>query len=133
MRGNASRLARIDERLDISLCIVLPSFEVILWNLLDSCGGGLAFWAIGYGIAYGGDSVATSNSFVGDRGFFMQNDDGIRFENWFFQFAFACALSSIVAGTVAERMQMKAYLMYSLFLSGFVYPVVRATLFDATC
>lgn len=97
---------------------------MILWNLLDSCGGGLAFWAIGYALAYGGDSLLGPNTFVGDRGFFMQNDE-IRFENWFFQFAFACALSSIVAGTVAERLQMKAYLLYSVFLAGFVYPVVR--------
>lgn len=43
---------------------------------------------------------------------------------WFFQFTFACALSSIVAGTIAERTQMKGYLYYSLFLVGFAYPVV---------
>lgn len=41
----------------------------------------------------------------------------------FFQFAFACALSSIVAGTIAERCKMAAYLCYSIFLCGFVYPV----------
>lgn len=29
--------------------------NVILWNLLDSCGGGLAFWALGWGFIYGGD------------------------------------------------------------------------------
>ena len=45
-------------------------------------------------------------------------------ETWFFQFAFACALSSIVAGTVAERCQMQAYLFYSFFLVGFCYPIV---------
>lgn len=75
--------------------------NVILWNLLDSCGGGLAFWSIGYALAYGGDdSNDLSKTFVGNKGFFLQGDDNIRFENWFFQFAFACALSSIVAGTV---------------------------------
>jgi ammonium transporter, Amt family len=100
--------------------------NVILWNLLDSCGGGLAFWATGYALAYGGDGddVDGTKTFVGDKGFFLQGDDDIKMESWFFQFAFACALSSIVAGTIAERTQMKAYLLYSVFLVGFVYPVV---------
>ena len=66
---------------------------VLLWNLLDSAGGGIAFWSIGYAFAYGGDSVSDGTiTFVGSQGFFMQNDT-IRFENWFFQFAFACAVS----------------------------------------
>lgn len=99
--------------------------NVILWNLLDSCGGGIAFWVCGYAFAYGGDRDGeTAKTFVGNRGFFLKNDDSIAFENWFFQFAFACALSSIVAGTIAERTQMKAYLLYSVVLVGFCYPVV---------
>ena len=98
--------------------------NVILWNLLDSCGGGLAFWSVGYALAYGGDdSESPDKTMAGNKGFFLKGDD-IRLENWFFQFAFACALSSIVAGTIAERTQMKAYLMYSVFLVGIVYPIV---------
>lgn len=96
--------------------------NVILWNLLDSCGGGLAFWAVGYAFAYGGDDDGPK-TFIGNRGFFLATDD-IDYESWFFQFAFACALSSIVAGTIAERTQMMAYLLYSTFLVGFCYPVV---------
>jgi Amt family ammonium transporter len=80
--------------------------NVILWNLLDSCGGGLAFWAVGYAFAYGGDdSDSSEKTFIGNTGFFLANGN-IDFESWFFQFAFACALSSIVAGTIAERTQM---------------------------
>ena len=32
-------------------------------------------------------------------------------------------MSSIVAGAIAERTKMEAYLTYSIFLCGFVYPV----------
>jgi ammonium transporter, Amt family len=96
--------------------------NVILWNLLDSAGGGIAYWATGYAFAYGGDDSG-KKTFVGNAAFFLKGDE-IRLENWFFQWAFACAVSSIVAGTIAERTQMKAYLMYSFFCSGFVYPVV---------
>jgi ammonium transporter, Amt family len=97
--------------------------NVILWSLLDSAGGGLAYWAFGYAFSYGGDNVNGPKTFIGNTNFFLMNND-VQYEFWFFQFAFASALSSIVAGTIAERAQMIAYLFYSVFLVGFVYPVV---------
>lgn len=96
--------------------------NVLLWNLLDSCGGGIAFWVTGYAFAYGGDTSTSEMTFIGNANFFLMGDVNRAF--WFFQFTFACALSSIVAGTIAERTQMKGYLFYSFFLVGFAYPVV---------
>jgi len=96
--------------------------NVLLWNLLDSCGGGIAFWITGYGLAYGGETSASEWTFLGKENFFLMGEINHAF--WFFQFAFACALSSIVAGTIAERTQMKGYLFYSFFLVGWVYPIV---------
>jgi len=95
--------------------------NVLLWNLLDSAGGAFGFWATGYAFAYGGDDPDKGKTFIGNTGFFLSNDVDLEF--WFFQFAFACAVSSIVAGTIAERCKMTAYLCYSIFLCGFVYPV----------
>jgi len=95
--------------------------NVLLWNLLDSAGGAVGFWSLGYAFAYGGDDDSKGWTFIGNRGFFLSDDVDLEF--WFFQFAFACALSSIVAGTIAERSKMEAYLCYSMFLCGFVYPV----------
>jgi Amt family ammonium transporter len=69
-------------------------------------------------------------TFVGNANFFLTSNQDVPMESWFFQFAFACALSSIVAGTIAERTQMKAYLLYSSFLAGFVYPVVAHSLWS---
>jgi Amt family ammonium transporter len=42
--------------------------NVILWNLLDSAGGGLAFWAVGYAFAYGGDDPTKGFTFIGNTG-----------------------------------------------------------------
>ena len=69
--------------------------NVLLWNLLDSCGGGLAFWMTGFAFAYGGDNAdKDEKTFVGSTDFFLRNDENIDYHVWFFQFAFACALSS---------------------------------------
>ena len=43
---------------------------------------------------------------------------------WMFHYAFSAASATIVAGTLAERCQMAAYLCYSLLLAGFVYPLI---------
>ena len=45
--------------------------NVILWNLLDSAGGGLAFWAVGYAFAYGGDDPTKGFTFIGNTGTFI--------------------------------------------------------------
>jgi ammonium transporter, Amt family len=96
--------------------------NVVLTHLLNSCGGGLAFWATGYAFAYGGDDDG-GTTYIGSSGFFLQSD-GILFQDFFFQFAFASLIASIVAGAVAERCTMTASLFYSTTLVGFCYPVV---------
>jgi Amt family ammonium transporter len=93
--------------------------NIMLKNILDACGGALGFWSIGFALAYdeGGAFVGTS----ADR-FFLNNYDN--YIDFFFQFTFAATAATIVAGTVAERCKMAAYLCYSIFLTAFVYPVV---------
>jgi len=56
------------------------------------------------------------------QNFFGTGD--ISFPFYFFQYTLLAAAVTIVAGALAERCQMAAYLSYSLFLAAFVYPVV---------
>ena len=93
--------------------------NIMLKNLLDACGGAIGFFSIGFALAYGEGGKFVGNS--GERYFLNNYNDHIDF---FFQFTFAATAATIVAGTVAERCKMTAYLCYSLFLTGFVYPVV---------
>jgi len=96
--------------------------NIMLKNLLDACFGALGFYSIGYGIAYGGDT--TNTTFLGTSFFGLRNYPPESFASWFFQFAFAATAATIVAGTVAERCKMAAYVCYSFFLTAFVYPVI---------
>jgi len=96
--------------------------NIMLKNILDACGGALGFFTVGYAVAYGGDGA-----FIGGAsGEFLLNDfdGGSSHIGWFFQFTFAATAATIVAGTVAERCKMEAYLLYSYFLTAFVYPAV---------
>ena len=109
--------------------------NTMLKNLLDACGAALAFFFVGYAFAFGGDRTKrtidnightvvkdTSTSFIGLENFLGRGDIDLPF--FFFQYTFTAASVTIVAGTLAERCQMAAYLCYSFFLTGFVYPVV---------
>lgn len=101
--------------------------NIMLKNLLDACGGAVGFYTVGYGFAYG-----TGNTFIGGSNFAvneMRNGPG--YIGWFFQFAFAATAATIVAGTVAERCKMAAYLCYSLFLTAFVYPIVVRSIWSS--
>lgn len=107
------------------------SWNRMLKNLLDVCGSAIAFYATGYAFAYGqkeSDNVASSvdvdnTSFIGNANFFLAGNN-VNPAFFFFQFAFSATSATIVAGTLAERCRMGAYLAFSLILSGFVYPVL---------
>mmetsp|Transcript_28338 Transcript_28338/g.47023 ORF Transcript_28338/g.47023 Transcript_28338/m.47023 type:complete len:538 (-) Transcript_28338:125-1738(-) len=100
--------------------------NTMLKNLLDACGAAVAYFCFGYAFAFGDGS--NPNGFIGTTNFFLMDVDDYAF--WMFQYAFSAASATIVAGTLAERCQMAAYLCYSLLLAGFVYPVVAHSIWS---
>lgn len=103
--------------------------NILLKNLLDAVGAAFGFFTVGYAFAQGGGD----NSFIGTEGkwFFLKGvSKGYDFVHWFFHYAFASTAATIVAGTVAERCKMQAYLCYSVMLTSFVYPVVNHSIWN---
>lgn len=94
--------------------------NTMLKNLLDACGAAVAFYLVGYAFSFGGQNDTTATTFLGNKSFAQIDDAAF----WFFQYTFSATSVTIVAGTLAERCQMAAYLCYSVVLAGFVYPVV---------
>ncbi|KAJ8432026.1 hypothetical protein Cgig2_026729 [Carnegiea gigantea] len=98
------------------------TMNIMLTNVLDAAAGGLSYYLFGYAFAFGGPS----NGFIGRHSFALHNFPSASFDFSFFlyQWAFAIAAAGITSGSIAERTQFVAYLIYSSFLTGFVYPVV---------
>ncbi|MFZ6003571.1 MAG: ammonium transporter [Actinomycetota bacterium] len=102
--------------------------NIMMKNLIDFCAGAVAFFAVGFAIAYGG-SFDGSGKFFGGDGFFL-GDGAFTYGNltvpvfFMFQVAFAATAATIVSGAMAERTKFKAYLLYSFIISLIIYPVV---------
>lgn len=102
--------------------------NILIKNVLDACVGAIAFFIFGYGFAYGTKEGKSTNEFIGNWNFGLQD-----FTDWagfLFQWAFSAAAATIVSGSVAERTAFQAYLGYSFFLTAFVYPVVVHWVWD---
>lgn len=98
--------------------------NILFKNLMDFVMCSLAFWAVGWGIAYG----TSAGGFIGTDQFFLSavTEEGSVpvLASWFFQVVFAGTAATIVAGAMAERTKFTAYLLYSFLISLFIYPVV---------
>lgn len=92
--------------------------------MVDIAFGGVAFYLVGFGIAYG-DS---NGWFAFDIG--ISDGDlglGLTVTNklfWFIQLGFAIAAISIVSGALAERMKIWAYAIFVFVFCAVLYPVV---------
>ncbi|XAR62711.1 hypothetical protein NMG60_11017568 [Bertholletia excelsa] len=98
------------------------TMNIMLTNVLDAAAGGLFYYLFGFAFAFGGPS----NGFIGRHNFALKSIPSSNFDYSYFlyQWAFAIAAAGITSGSIAERTQFIAYLIYSSFLTGFVYPVV---------
>jgi len=103
--------------------------SVFMKNLMDFCMCGLAFWAFGFALMFGGSQLASGlgdgNALIGASGFFLSgeaNDVGTM-ALWFFQMVFAATAATIVSGAVAERTRLDAYMAYSFLISAIIYPI----------
>ncbi|KAH7573144.1 hypothetical protein ACOSP7_006596 [Xanthoceras sorbifolium] len=98
------------------------TMNIMLTNVLDAAAGGLFYYLFGFAFAFGGPS----NGFIGRHNFALDSIPSSSFDysNFLYQWAFAIAAAGITSGSIAERTQFVAYLIYSAFLTGFVYPVV---------
>src|SRR6056297_662530 len=93
--------------------------NIIMKNLMDFSVGAVFFWAIGWALMYG-DSLS---GIIGTSQFFIPKADSTLYRDWMFQVVFAATAATIVSGSMAERTKFKAYLVYSIFISGLIYPI----------
>ncbi|WP_321500998.1 ammonium transporter [Breoghania sp.] len=88
---------------------------------------GLMFWITGYNLMYTGVDGGYMGSFgpysfdpVGgnalDTGYSTASD-------WFFQMVFCATTASIVSGTLAERIKLWPFMIFTVILTGIFYPI----------
>lgn len=92
----------------------------------------LVYWAVGYGITFGGELAERSLGFIIGWGEFFYNPatqaaEGDSFPGavyFLFQLAFAATSLSIAWGGFAERAKLSSYIVFTVFFTAFIYPVV---------
>jgi Amt family ammonium transporter len=104
--------------------------NIMIECIVDTALCGVLFYAFGFAFMFG-----PGNGWIGYHYFFLQDvphtytygglfDTGVAFMAFFlFQFAFADTASTIVSGAMVGRTSFKGDLMYSLVVSGFIYPI----------
>lgn len=90
---------------------------------------GLMFWFIGYNMMYSGatpyfGSPLPYGMSLVDAADVTDVSAYSAYSDWFFQMVFCATTASIVSGTVAERIKFWPFIIFVVFLTGLIYPIV---------
>jgi ammonium transporter, Amt family len=99
--------------------------NLMLKNLMDFSTGSLLFFAVGYAIMFGSDrfGLIGSDNFL-LSGFTFTEESSFDWAFFMYQLMFAATAATIVSGAVAERLKVSSYLIYTVIISAFIYPIV---------
>lgn len=98
------------------------SINILMKNLIDFSMGSLIFYIVGYTLMFGVDI----GGFIGKPEWFV-NDDGVNGiankASLIFQTVFAATAATIVSGAVAERTKFSTYIVFTVIITGIIYPI----------
>lgn len=95
--------------------------NILMKNLMDFSIGSIAFFLVGFGLMFG-----QTNGLFGTTLFGLSGVEPGTDWNWtflIFQTVFAATAATIVSGAMAERTKFTGYLVYSFFITLFIYPI----------
>ncbi len=101
--------------------------NIMFKNFMDISAGVLMFWLVGYSLMYGAPVIGGWFGFAG-LGISSVAPEAVAGNlnpqvDWLFQVAFAATAATIVSGAVAGRIKIEAYLVYSIVITAFIYPI----------
>src|ERR1043165_2219623 len=112
--------------LEAGFCRSRETVNVLMECVVDTCLCGILFYAWGFAFMF-----SHGNGFIGYHWFFLKDAPatyeatGVAFlAFWLFQFAFADTCSTITSGAMIGRTGFVGDLLYSVAVSGFIYPIV---------
>ena len=112
--------------LEAGFCRSRETVNVLMECIVDTCLCGILFYAFGFAFMF-----SHGNGLIGMNWFFLNGAPatyeatGVAFlAFWLFQFAFADTCSTITSGAMIGRTGFVGDLLYSLAVSGFIYPII---------
>lgn len=99
--------------------------NILTKNLMDFSIGSIFYWMAGFGIMFG----TTTLGLFGSDNFFLSGatlatpEGAWQYAYWVFQMVFAATAATIVSGAMAERTKFTSYLIYTGFITAFLYPI----------
>jgi ammonium transporter, Amt family len=112
--------------LEAGFCRSRETVNVLMECIVDTCLCGLLFYAFGFSFMF-----SHGNGYIGYHWFFLKDvpatyeSTGVAFlAFWLFQFAFADTCSTITSGAMIGRTGFIGDLLYSVAVSGFIYPII---------
>ncbi|TWO34762.1 ammonium transporter [Seonamhaeicola sediminis] len=88
--------------------------NIAMKNVLDIAVGSLVYWFVGYSLMYG-----DTNGWVGWSGLMFNQGPA----DLFFQTVFCATAATIVSGAIAGRTKYNTYIIFSIVMTAFIYPI----------